>query len=150
MSTAIFQRTYRKNTDLMNNRVLSVLTCAMLLIARSAMSQSTSISGVVRDPQNAVVPGAQVVLTDTRTAAKATATTDGKGRYSFTALAADTYVVEVSVSGFNVAVSEPLSPIGGTTHDVMLTLAGTTESLTVTAQARGYRTAAITALGASG
>jgi len=135
----------------MNNRLLSVLTCAMLLIAHSAMSQSNSIGGVVRDPQNAVVPGAQVVLTDTQTSAKQTTTTDGQGRYRFASLAPGAYVVTVTVSGFNVAVSEPISP-GGTTHDVMLTLAGSTESLTVTAQggtARGYRTGAVTALGSS-
>jgi iron complex outermembrane receptor protein len=126
----------------------------MLLVARSAMSQSSSINGVVKDPQNAVVPAAQVVLTNMRTSTKTTTTTDGQGRYSFTSLARDAYVLEVKAAGFRVATSEPISASAGTavTHDVMLTLAGSTESVTVTAQAgaaRGYRAGAVTSLGSS-
>src|SRR5262249_27298278 len=154
ISTAIFRRTYRPDGEPMNRWVLSVLTCAMLLVARSAMSQSSSINGVVKDPQNAVVPAAQVVLTNVRTSAKTTTTTDGQGRYSFTSLARDAYVLEVKAAGFHVATSEPISATAGTavTQDVMLTLAGSTESVTVTAQAgaaRGYRAGAVTSLGSS-
>src|SRR5689334_22358531 len=126
----------------MSSRLWCVLTCALLSTARPAFSQSNGITGVVTDPQNAVVPAAQVVLTDTRTSAKTTKTTDGQGRYSFAGLTDDAYVVEVTAKGFRVATSEPLRPARSTvTHDVQLALAGSTESVTVTGQAavdRGY------------
>jgi len=137
----------------MSSRCWCVLTCALLLTARSAFSQSNDVSGVVTDPQNAVVPAAQVVLTDTRTSTKVTTTTDGQGRYRFTALANDAYVVEVTAKGFRVATSEPLRPAGAAvTHDVKLALAGSAELVTVTGHAaadRGYRAAAVTALGSA-
>jgi iron complex outermembrane receptor protein len=126
----------------------------MVLMAQAAWSQSSSINGVVKDPQNAVVPGAQVVVTDTRTSAKATTTTDGQGRYGFMSLAPDVYVLEVKAAGFRVATSEPINVTSSATvvRDVMLTVAGSTESVTVTAQAgaaRGYRSDAVSALGSS-
>ncbi len=138
----------------MSGRVLSVLTCAMLLMARSAMSQSSGISGVVRDPQNAVVPGAEVTVTDMRTSAKMTTTTDGEGHYRFTSVVPDTYVVDVRAQGFRLVTTEPINVTAGAsvTRDVLLTLAGSAESVTVTAQAgtvRGYRTDAVSALGSS-
>jgi iron complex outermembrane receptor protein len=138
----------------MNRRLVSVMACVVVLVARAALSQSSSISGVVKDPQNAVVPGAQVIVTDTRTSTRATANTDGQGRYSFTALAPDAYVIEVRAAGFRVATTEPISITAGTTatRDVLLTLAGSSESVTVTAQAgaaRGYRSGAVSALGSA-
>jgi iron complex outermembrane receptor protein len=138
----------------MNGRVLSVLTCAIVLMAHAAWSQSSSISGVVKDPQNALVPAALVVATNTRTSAKTTTTTDGQGRYGFMSLVPDVYVLEVRATGFRVATSEPISLASGATvaRDVMLALAGSSESVTVTAQAgtaRGYRNDAVSALGSS-
>jgi iron complex outermembrane recepter protein len=138
----------------MNRYLLSVLTCAVVLMARSAMPQSSGINGMVKDPQGAVVPGVQVVLTDTRTTTKTTTTTDGQGRYSVGALAPDAYVVEVSLPGFDADVSEPIIVVSGrtVTHNVTLLLAGQTQSVTVTAQAgtaRGYRAGAVSALGSS-
>lgn len=138
----------------MNCRVSSMLSCAVLLVARTAIAQSSSISGVIKDPQNAVVPGVQVALTGMRTSAKSTTTTDGQGRYRFTALAPDTYVLEVRAGGFLVATSQRIDAAAGrtVTHDVTLALAGSTESVTVTAAAsaaRGYRTDAVSALGSS-
>jgi iron complex outermembrane receptor protein len=133
--------------------VLSVLTCAILFMARPAIARPGGITGVVRDPQNAVVPGAQVVLTDARTSARMTAITDGQGRYGFTDLAPDVYVLEVKLAGFDIATTEPVIVAGRTvSYDVTLTVAGSTESLTVIPQAgtaRGYRTAAVSALGSA-
>lgn len=138
----------------MNRRLVSVLACVVLCCARTALSQSSGISGAVRDPQKAVVPGAQVVLTNTRTFATATTTTDGQGRYSFTALAPDAYVVEVRVPGFATAISDPITAAAGqpATYDVTLAIAGETQSVTVTAQgasAQGYRANAVSSLGSS-
>jgi len=139
----------------MKSRCLCVFTCALLLVVRSAFSQSSSISGVVMDPQQAVVPGAQVVLINARTSVRAATTTDAQGRYRFTALTSDGYMLEVRAAGFQVARAEAIFPSAATqvTHDFTLALSGNTEVVTVTGQAgaaRGYRTDAIGALGSSG
>jgi hypothetical protein len=47
-------------------------------------AQSSSISGVVKDPQQAVVPGAEVTLRNARSAATPSVVTDASGSYSFT------------------------------------------------------------------
>src|SRR3954465_852842 len=68
---------------------------ALLALVGPAAAQSGSISGVVRDPQQALVPGAEVVLRNSRSAATPTAITDSTGRYAFTGLQRGTYVVQV-------------------------------------------------------
>src|SRR5580704_15679762 len=121
------------------------LACVLLVAARPAvapaargpLAQSQGITGVVRDPQQAVVPGAQVILTDARTTATTRTVTDGQGRYSFAPLEPDRYVVEVRARGFQVATSVEIALAAGesATRDFVLALAGATESVTVTAPA---------------
>ena len=59
-------------------------TVALLLLAVSALAQTTNtgqITGVVKDPDQAVVAGSQVVLTNEQTKTRTTATTDSQGAY---------------------------------------------------------------------
>jgi iron complex outermembrane receptor protein len=131
-----------------------VFVC-LLLIAAPALAQTGAVSGVVRDAQLAVIPGAQVSLTSTRTTVRTTTTADGQGRYSFTSVASDTYVVEVRARGFQPTTSSAITVAGAsnTTQDFTLVLAGETESVTVTGRAGaagGYRTGAVSSLGTSG
>jgi iron complex outermembrane receptor protein len=127
----------------------------LLLAAQPAFAQSRGINGVVRDPQQAVVAGAEVVLISSRPTVKATALTDGLGRYSFAPPAPDTYVVEVHAKGFKVIASEAIALAAGesVTRDFVLALAGTNESVTVTGVGdveQGYRVATVSSLGSSG
>ena len=87
----------------------------LLLAAQPAFAQSPGIriDGVVRDPQQAVVAGAEVIVINFRTAVRATALTDGLGRYSFAPPAPDTYVVEVHAKGFKAVTSEAISLAAG-------------------------------------
>jgi iron complex outermembrane receptor protein len=132
--------------------VLSLI--ALVALPASAAAQSSSISGVVRDPQQAVVPGAEVVLRNSRSAATPTAITDSAGRYTFAALPAGTYIVQVYLSGFEVQ-SSPEMVVGAEqsgTHDFVLALAGESQSITVVGTASpGYRvdTASIGSLSAT-
>lgn len=140
----------------MSTRVLSrslFLFAALLIIVAPAAAQPRAISGVVRDPQQAVVPGAQVVLTNTRSGATATATTDRSGRYSFTALPQGTYRVEVTAAGFQVARSADVAVAadGDAILDVQLMVAGETESVTVAGRGdEAYRVGAVTSPGSLG
>ena len=128
------------------------LTLGLLQAVRPALAPPHGIAGVVRDPQQAVVAGAAVTLINVRTTAKATALTDGQGRYSFTALEPDIYAVEVHAKGFEVATSQEiaLAAGGSATRDFVLTVEGVTGSVTVTGVDPGYRVDAVSALGSSG
>ena len=126
-----------------------------LLLPSLAQAQTAAISGVVRDPQQAVVPSAQVVLTNTTTAVNATTTTDAEGRYEFAATAPGTYVLEVRAKGFQDLTSRPIAARAGgrVTQDLTLAVAGASEFVTVTARAGaagGYRTDGVNSLGSSG
>src|SRR5438876_8378280 len=101
--------------------------CVLFLAAQPAIAQSDEITGVVRDPQQAVVTGAEVVLINSRTTARATALTDGQGRYSF-ATAPSIYILEVHAKGSQVSTSEAITLGAGetATRDFVLALAGTT------------------------
>jgi hypothetical protein len=60
-----------------------------------------SISGIVIDPSQAVVPGARVTATARSTNVQQTTTTDAKGFYSFPALSVDVYTVTLAQPGFD-------------------------------------------------
>src|SRR6476660_1500955 len=101
------------------------LMYAWLLMAQPVFAQSRGIGGVVRDPQQAVIPGAQVVLTNTRSSVKTTTITDSQGRYSFTSLSPGSYVLEVQATGFQLTTSQAIVQSGDTTvaRDFTLVLA---------------------------
>ena len=125
----------------MRGAALTALVC-VLALPGTLFAQSATISGVIRDPQQAVVPGAEVTLRNSRSAATPTVVSDGQGRYTFTALAPGSYTVEVYLSGFEVQAS-PVIALGdgqSTQHDFVLALAGATQSVTVIGSASpGYR-----------
>jgi hypothetical protein len=75
---------------------------ALLLGAPIASAQTSNgvISGRVVDPQGAVVPGAQVVLTQDSTHVMLATTTDGSGNFVFPSVAPERYSVSVEVQGF--------------------------------------------------
>ena len=119
-----------------------LIVIAFVCLPTLAAAQDSAISGVVRDPQQAVVPGAEVILRNSRSAATPTAITDQAGHYAFTALHAGTYVVQVYLSGFQVQSSPEivLAAQQSATHDVVLALAGASQSVTVVGTASpGYR-----------
>ncbi len=114
-------------------------TIACILLALPAFAQNAGdtgqITGSVRDPDQAVVSGARLVVTNQQTKATATAVSDSQGLYTFPALPPGAYVVEANAAGFNQGVSAQLMLAAGqtVTYDFSLTLAGTTQTLNVTA-----------------
>ena len=83
---------------------LVALTAFALPIMVSAQSVS-GVTGVVTDSTGAVVPGAAVTLTDTRTARELTTKSDDKGGYSFqNVVPGQGYKLTFSIKGFQTMV----------------------------------------------
>ena len=89
----------------------------VLLAAPPALAQSRGISGVVRDPQQAVVPGAQVVLTMRGRLPGRRPSPMARAVTAFMNLAPDNYVVEVHAKGFQVITSQAIALASGESVD---------------------------------
>src|SRR5580658_7577742 len=71
-----------------------------LLLAANVAAQSTSLTGTVSDPSNAVVPNASVSLVSATAGSKREVKTDAQGRYLFAQLAPGKYTLTVKAQGF--------------------------------------------------
>ncbi len=81
-------------------RAMCVMALCLAMAASAWASVTGSISGTVKDNSGAIVPGATVVATNLATGVKAETQTNSEGVYSFLALPAGKYQVDVTLSGF--------------------------------------------------
>lgn len=115
------------------------LALSLLIFSTFAYSQDTrgNISGTVTDPQGAAIPGASVTVLNTGTNTAARLVTNSSGYYEAPLLLPGEYSVTVEVAGFKksirsgitLAISDRLQ------IDISLEVGGTTESVTVSADA---------------
>ncbi len=121
-----------------------ILAAAWLLIGATVATASGqvttgTITGSVRDPQAAVIPGATVTLISaTRGTTLATVTTSTDGDYVFPNVPPDTYVIKVTMDGFK-TLERPGIPISpGDRRQVpplVIEVGGLAETVTVSAVA---------------
>jgi hypothetical protein len=122
--------------------VKAFTVCLVLLgvgiVPASAQITTGNVSGIVKDVQGNVVPGATVTLIDEGKGTKlAPVTTDGTGTYVFPNITAATYSVEVSLSGFKTAQRKGVPVSGGdrvSVPAIVLEVGTQTENVTVTAE----------------
>ena len=84
-------------------RIQFLLWSILLVVAfagTSALAQTTELSGVVQDPQGAVVPGADVTLINQGTQNQRSTITDDQGRFRFLLLQPGTFSLRVEMPGF--------------------------------------------------
>ena len=82
-------------------KVVLAAAAVLVLAPAVAFAQEGQITGTVRDPQNAVMPGVTVEVTSPALIEKLrTATTDSGGQYRITNLPVGTYKVSFALSGF--------------------------------------------------
>jgi hypothetical protein len=118
-------------------RYTTLLLAALLILGcHTAFAQLRivgSISGSVKDPSGAVVPGAKVELKDEGTGVGKETTASGEGTFTFLDLAHGMYAVTVTSGGFQQFVANHVEVIAGQNTDVAARLAvGTaTESVVV-------------------
>jgi hypothetical protein len=105
-----------------------VLACALALTfsAGSALAQadstSANLSGVVKDPAGAVVPGATVTVRNPATNDTRTATSNDDGFYQLVQLTPGTYEVTVEAANFKKAVVPSITVTVGQRADLDISL----------------------------
>lgn len=86
-------------------KISSVLAAAIFAMALTpvgyAQTITATLSGEVRDPNGAVVPGANVAVTSNDTGIVKTTTTNDEGRYTISFLQPGTYTIKVDKQGFS-------------------------------------------------
>jgi Carboxypeptidase regulatory-like domain len=123
--------------------LFSIFACLGAFIAAvSAQTTSTTILGAVSDSKGAVVAGAKVMTTNTKTGVKREATTSSTGDFSFPLLDVGVYDVTVEAQGFR-----PESRRGVILEinekvrvDFSLQVGATTEKIEVVAETATLRT----------
>lgn len=120
-------------------RAVSLLTIAFTIsLSVFAQSNTGSITGVVADPQGAVVPNATVTVTNQGTNEKRTVQADSEGRYEVLSLPTGVYTVEASGTGFQATSVKDLRLAVGekARADVALNVTGVAAVVTVIDQTR--------------
>ncbi len=120
----------------MKKFLLFIFVFTFTSLAGFAQSASTGqITGLVKDPHQAVLADTQVILTNVQTKAKFAANTNAEGVYSFKDLQPGAYIVEVDAKGFKPSVSPEFNVAAGQTvnSDFALALAGNVETVDVSA-----------------
>ena len=129
--------------NILSRFVLVLGVLALLTTIVWAQAGTGELTGLVADPSGAVVPNAQVTLTNSATGDKRTTVTTAAGVYRFSALPiVGTYTLEVAPKGFKaVKVANLVMSVGTTvTQDVKLELGTGSEQVTVEAGAEVVQT----------
>src|SRR5215470_16903662 len=120
-------------------------TCVWLCLAASAcfaQFDTATVSGVVRDPANAVISGGKVTLENVATGVAKTASTDQNGSYTFFDVKIGRYTLKAEATGFKSAVAEEFA-VTVNAHqrvDLQLQVGAVTESVEVVGAASAIET----------
>ncbi|MFQ5738943.1 MAG: TonB-dependent receptor domain-containing protein [Acidobacteriota bacterium] len=114
-----------------------VLALGILVFAffgGSLWAQSTStITGAIMDATGAVIPGAEVTITNVATDEARTVVTTAAGRYRVSNLLPGDYEVKATLTGFKTAVGQVNVTVGQVAHvDLTLEVGAVSEVITVT------------------
>src|SRR6185295_6122672 len=116
-------------------RVVVSILITLIVVGAAQAQTAAAISGYIKDPQGANVPGATVRLYGRERSFSLVTVTDSNGAYSFKKLAPGEYLVEAEASGFALAPAQAVAVERGkpTTHDVTLELSGLRSAVVITA-----------------
>jgi hypothetical protein len=116
-----------------------MLFCILMLLCGSAFGQTvtSNLLGTIIDPQQAVIPGAEVQVTDQTLGLVRTTITTAEGIFRFNNLQPGTYTVAIKVPGFKGYLQKDIALTASETRDlgrVTLELGTLQEEVTVTAE----------------
>ena len=114
--------------------LLLLFGAACAVSSRAQFLDQGGVTGVVQDPGGAVIPGADVVLTNVETSLKLTTKTDQSGVYIFSPVKIGHYSVTVTASGFQQTTQQNIPSISasGRMSPMRLQPGGVNQSITVT------------------
>jgi len=106
------------------NRTISLVVVLLLLGGTMAWSQDArgAIVGKITDPSGAVLPNAQVVVTNTAMGTRVNLTTNNEGMYLAPLLSPGLYQIEVTSQGFKKAVRNNVEVRVGDRLDISIAL----------------------------
>ena len=101
-----------------------VCLCVLILGVSPAFSQSifATLTGVVSDPQGAVVANAKITLKDSLSGSSRDTTTNGDGYYTFASVPVSTYILTVDAPTFRQYQAKGISLGGGEKRSVNVEL----------------------------
>jgi Carboxypeptidase regulatory-like domain len=124
-------------------RKIIVAVCLGFLLSATGWAQSDfgTISGYIKDPSGATVPGATITVTN-QSGLRRQATTDSGGFYAIPNLPPGFYAMTAEASGFQKYVSNnnKLDPSARLAINATLTVGATTQTIQVTAQVATLQT----------
>ena len=140
---ALFHRTLDRGCPVktVNSKVISSLCglgfLAVSLTALFAQSDTTQVSGYIKDASGAVVPAATVVLMNESTGAERRIKTNESGYYVITSVPTGAYTVSVEATGFKTAQRKQnrIDPNIAVTIDMVLDVGAVSEKVEVVASA---------------
>src|SRR6185295_2876123 len=111
----------------MKQSALRLLALISLIVTASIVSfaqtsASGSISGIVKDPNGAVVVGATVNVKNPGTGQEYTTTTSDNGTFTVPAVPSGKYTVTIGASGFKTAILKDVDVLAATPASVEVTL----------------------------
>jgi hypothetical protein len=112
-----------------------VVLCLVSALAVQAQTTSASVTGIAKDVQGAVLPGAEVTLTSTTQGTSTTVVTDELGNYLFPYVQPGAYTVKVSLDGFKTVERTGIVVNANdrfTVEPIVLEVGSMTENITVT------------------
>ena len=123
--------------------MLSMGAACMMIIAFAASTllhgqgSSATILGVVQDQSSAVLPGANITITNVETGTVRSSVTGARGEYRVAALQPGSYELKVELTGFQSEVRKGVTLSVGQEANLAFTLAvgNVAESVTITADA---------------
>src|SRR5437773_7160430 len=129
------RRSLLTNTFALMLGVLFVLT--LMTVAALGQAGTSTVRGLVKDPQGNLVAGATVTLTNAATNFSRTTTTTTEGLFSFEQVPAGDYRVEVTATGFKKAVVTDFHALVSkvTPADITLEIGNVSETVTVSSGA---------------
>ncbi len=118
------------------NLICLFMILALCAVTATAQTSRGTVSGLVTDPNGAVVAGATITLTSADTSLSRTTTSNGEGFYRFDAVDLGTYSVTFTGAGFGELTKTNVIVRAGliSTIDAQLQLGGQQASVTVSSE----------------
>ena len=108
--------------------IITITLFSLLFSVNLIAQASGSLTGVVKDQNDAVIPGATVTIRNTGTNLVRTVVTNDEGRWTMTVLPTGSYSLEIEKEGFKKSVSSSVEVESSVTRTVDITLeAGLTD-----------------------